>query len=82
MPAIGGIGKLTRAARTTKILKLAKETKILEKLGLITPNNLEDIVRHVAGKKILFDKLLFNFTKQVNDETLLYTTGKLARNDF
>ncbi|WP_338992873.1 hypothetical protein [Spiroplasma endosymbiont of Seladonia tumulorum] len=60
LPAIGGIGKLTRAARTTKILKLAKETKLLEKLGVITANNLEDVV----------------------NETLLYTIGKLARNDF
>ncbi|RUP70419.1 hypothetical protein D6D54_09710, partial [Spiroplasma poulsonii] len=45
LPAIGGIGKLTRAARTTRILKLAKETKLLEKLGVITANNLEDVVK-------------------------------------
>ncbi|MBW3059259.1 MAG: hypothetical protein CXB60_09630 [Spiroplasma poulsonii] len=82
LPAIGGVGKLTRAARTTRILKLAKETKILEKLGVITANNLEDVVRQVTGKKILSDKLIFDFTKQVNNETLLYTIGKLARNDF
>lgn len=82
LPAIGGVGKLTRAARTTRILKLAKETKILEKLGVITAKNLEDIVRQVAGKKILSDKLIFDFTKQANNETLLYTIGKLARNDF
>ncbi|WP_348736324.1 hypothetical protein [Spiroplasma endosymbiont of Ammophila pubescens] len=82
LPAIGGIGKLTRAARTTKILKLAKETKLLEKLGVITANNLEDVVRQVRGKKILSDKLIFDFTKQANNETLLYTIGKLARNDF
>ena len=98
LPAIGGVGKLTRAARTTKILKLAKETKILEKLGVITVKNLEDVVRQVTGKKILVvkeifnkkgllnkrlsDKLLFDFTKKVNNETLLYSIGKLARNDF
>ncbi len=83
LPAIGGIGKLTRAARTTRILKLAKETKLLEKLGVITANNLEDVVRQVTGKKILSDKLIFDFTKQANNnETLLYTIGKLARNDF
>ncbi len=51
LPAIGGVGKLTRAARTT-------------------------------GKKILSDKLIFDFTKQANNETLLYTIGKLTRNDF
>ncbi|UZQ30433.1 MAG: hypothetical protein OHM56_02545 [Spiroplasma phoeniceum] len=78
----GGIGKLTRAARTTRILKLAKETKLLEKLGVITANNLEDVGRQVTGKKILSDKLIFDFTKQANNETLLYTIGKLARNDF
>ncbi|AHF60804.1 hypothetical protein P344_02090 [Spiroplasma mirum ATCC 29335] len=84
LPAIGGVGKLIRAARTTKILKLAKDTKLLEKLGVITANNLEDVVKQVAGagKKILFDKLIFDFTKQVNNETLLYTIGKLARTDF
>ncbi|KAF0849835.1 hypothetical protein [Spiroplasma poulsonii] len=82
LPAIGGVGKLTRAARTTRILKLAKENKLLEKLGLITANNLEDIVSQVTGKKILSDKLIFDFTKQANNETLLYTIGKLARNDF
>ncbi len=36
----------------------------------------------VTGRKILSDKLLFDFTKQANNETLLYTIGKLARNDF
>ena len=72
----GGIAKLTRAAQTTKILKLAKETNILEKLGVITANNLEDVVRQDGGKKSLSYKLLFNFTKQVNNETLLYTIGK------
>ncbi len=82
LPAIGGVGKLTRAARTTRILKLTKETKILEKLGVITANNLEDIVKQVTGKKVLSDKLIFDFTKQANNETLLYTIGKLARNDF
>ncbi len=82
MPVIGGVGKLTRAARTTRILKLAKETKLLKKLGVITANNLEDVVRQVTGKKILSDKLIFVFTKQANNETLLYTIGKLARNDF
>lgn len=82
LPAIGGIGKLTRAARTTRILKLAKETKLLEKLGVITANNLEDVVKQVTGKKVLSDKLIFDFTKQANNETLLYTIGKLARNDF
>lgn len=91
LPALGGIGKLTRAARTTKILKLAKETKILEKLGVITAKNLEDIVKQVAGKRILVtgllnkklsSKLLFDFTKKVNNETLLHSIGKLARNDF
>ncbi|RUO85895.1 hypothetical protein, partial [Spiroplasma endosymbiont of Megaselia nigra] len=82
LPAIGGIGKLTRAARTTRILKLAKETKILEKLGVITANNLEDVVKQVRGKKVLSDKLIFDFTKQANNETLLYTIGKLAQNDF
>ncbi|KAF0850486.1 hypothetical protein [Spiroplasma poulsonii] len=82
LPAIGGIGKLTRSARTTRILKLAKETKLLEKLGVITANNLEDVVKQITGKKILSDKLIFDFTKQVNNETLLYTIGKLARNDF
>ncbi|UZQ29790.1 MAG: hypothetical protein OHM56_11750 [Spiroplasma phoeniceum] len=71
MPTIGGIGKLTRAVRTTRILKLAKETKLLEKLGVITANNLEDVVRQVTGKKILSDKLIFDFTKQTNNETLL-----------
>ncbi|WP_338991505.1 hypothetical protein [Spiroplasma endosymbiont of Seladonia tumulorum] len=81
-PAIGGVGKLTRAARTTRILKLAKETKLLEKLGVITANNLEDVVKQVTGKKILSSKLIFDFTKQANNETLLYTFGKLARNDF
>ncbi|WP_348735387.1 hypothetical protein [Spiroplasma endosymbiont of Ammophila pubescens] len=82
LPAIGGIGKLTRAARTTRILKLAKENKLLEKLGVITANNSEDVVRQVTGKKILSDKLIFDFTRQANNETLLYTIGKLARNDF
>ncbi|UZQ31030.1 MAG: hypothetical protein OHM56_05940 [Spiroplasma phoeniceum] len=82
LPAIGGIGKLTRAVRTTRILKLAKETKLLEKLGVITANNLEDVVRQVTGKKILSSKLIFDFTKQANNETLLYTIGKLAQNDF
>ncbi|WP_338992124.1 hypothetical protein [Spiroplasma endosymbiont of Seladonia tumulorum] len=82
LPAIGGVGKLTRAARTTRILKLAKETKLLEKLGVITANNLEDVVKQVTGKKILSDKLIFDFKKQANNETLLYTFGKLARNDF
>ncbi|QIA68948.1 hypothetical protein [Spiroplasma citri] len=82
LPAIGGIGKLTRAARITKVLKLAKETKLLEKLGIVTAKNLEDVVKQVAGKKILFNKLIFDFTKQANNETLLYTIGKLARNDF
>ncbi len=82
LPAMGGVGKLTRAARTTRILKLAKETKLLEKLGVITANNLEDVVRQVTGKKVLSDKLIFDFTKQANNETLLYTIGKLARNDF
>ncbi|UZQ29357.1 MAG: hypothetical protein OHM56_09225 [Spiroplasma phoeniceum] len=82
LPAIGGIAKLTRAARTTIILKLAKETKLLEKLGVITSNNLEDIVKQVTGKKFLSDKLIFDFTKQANNEILLYTIVKLARNDF
>ncbi|WP_374697009.1 hypothetical protein [Spiroplasma endosymbiont of Polydrusus formosus] len=82
LPAIGGVGKITRAARTTRILKLSKETKLLEKLSVITANNLEDVVRQVTGKKILSDKLIFDFTKQANNETLLYTIGKLARNDF
>ncbi|AXF95644.1 hypothetical protein [Spiroplasma phoeniceum] len=76
-PEIGGIGKLTRAARITKVLKLAKETKLLEKLGIVTAKNLEDVVRQVAGKKILFNKLIFDFTKQANNETLLYTIRKL-----
>ncbi len=56
LPAIGGMGKLTCEARTTQILKLAKENKILEKLGLITANNLEYAVKQVAGKKILLVK--------------------------
>jgi hypothetical protein len=64
LPALGGNGKLTRPARTTKILKLAKETKIHEKLGVITAKNLEDVVKQVAGKKILSNKLLFDFTKK------------------
>ncbi len=79
---IGGVGKLSRASRTTIILKLAKETKLLEKLGVITANNLEDVLIQVTGKKILSVKLLFDFTKQANNETLLYTIGKLARNSF
>ncbi len=82
LPAIGEVGKLTRAARTTIILKLAKETKLLEKLVVITANNLEDIVKQVTGKKILSDKLIFDFTKHANNETLLYKIGKLAQNDF
>ncbi|AXF95042.1 hypothetical protein [Spiroplasma phoeniceum] len=82
MPAIGGIGKLNSAARITKVLKLAKETKLLEKLGIVTAKNLEDVVRQVAGKKILFNKLIFDFTKQANNDILSYTIGKLARNDF
>ncbi len=82
LTAIGGAGKLTRADRTTSILKLAKETKLLEKLGVITANNLEDVVKQVTGKNILSDKLIFDFTKQANNETLLYTIDKLARNDF
>ncbi len=82
LPAIGGIGKLMRAARTTRILKLAKETKLLEKLGVIIANNLEDIVKQVTGKKVLSDKLIFYFTKQANNETLLYKIGKLVRNYF
>ncbi len=82
LPEIGGVGKLRRAARTTIILKLAKETKLLEKLGVITANNLEDVLIQVTGKKILSVKLLFDFTKQANNETLLYTIGKLARNSF
>ncbi|PQP77938.1 hypothetical protein C6B38_09270 [Spiroplasma sp. ChiS] len=64
---MGGIGKLTRAARITKVLKLAKETKLLEKLGIVTAKNLEDVVKQVAGKKILFNKLIFDFTKQANN---------------
>ncbi|UZQ30405.1 MAG: hypothetical protein OHM56_02385 [Spiroplasma phoeniceum] len=71
LPAIDDIGKLTRAERTTRILKLAKETKLLEKLGVISANNLEDVGRQVTGKKILSDKLIFDFTKQANNETLL-----------
>ncbi|WP_338954436.1 hypothetical protein [Spiroplasma endosymbiont of Polydrusus cervinus] len=82
LSAIGGVGKLTRAARTTRILKLAKETKLFEKLGVRTANNLEDVVRQFTGKNILSDKLIFYFTKQANNETLLHTIGKLARNDF
>ncbi len=82
LPAIGGVGKLTCAAWTTRILKLAKETKLLEKLGVITSNNLEDVVKQVIGKKILSDKLIFYFTKQAINETLLYTIVKLSRNDF
>ncbi|WP_374696850.1 hypothetical protein [Spiroplasma endosymbiont of Polydrusus formosus] len=78
LPEISGVGKLTRAARTTIILKLAKKTKLLEKLGVITTNNLEDVVRQVAGQKVLSDKLIFDFTKRANNETLLYTIGKLA----
>ncbi|UNF61658.1 hypothetical protein [Spiroplasma poulsonii] len=62
---------------TTRILKLAKETKLLEKLGVITANNLEDVVKQVTGKKILSDKLIFDFTKQVNNETfIIRLTGK------
>ncbi len=82
LPAIGSIGKLRHAACTTIILKLAKENKLLEKLGIITANNLEDVVRQVQNKKILSDKLIFYFTKNYNNETLLYTVGKLARHDF
>lgn len=82
LPSIGGVGKLTRAARVTRVLKLAKETKLLEKLGVITANNLEDVLTQVIGKKILSDKSLFDFTKKANNETLLYTIGKLAWNYF
>ncbi len=67
LPAIGGVGKLTRADKTTRILKLAKKTKLLEKLGVITANNLEDIVKQVTGKKVLSDKLIFYFAKNSNN---------------
>ncbi|WP_283271876.1 hypothetical protein [Spiroplasma sp. SV19] len=36
LPAVVGIGKLTRGYRTTKILKLAQNTKLLTKLGIRT----------------------------------------------
>ncbi|WP_374696954.1 hypothetical protein [Spiroplasma endosymbiont of Polydrusus formosus] len=42
--------KLTRAARITIILKLSKETKLLEKLGIITANNLGDVIKQITGK--------------------------------
>jgi hypothetical protein len=67
LPAIGGIGKLTHAVCTTKILKLVKETKLLKKLGVINANNLEDIAKQVTDKKVLSDKLIFDFTKQANN---------------
>ncbi len=72
LPAIGEVGKLTCAARTTIILKLAKETKLLEKLVVITANNLEDIVKQVTGKKVLSDKLIFDFTKQANSNSFIH----------
>ncbi|UZQ31122.1 MAG: hypothetical protein OHM56_06530 [Spiroplasma phoeniceum] len=43
---------------------------MLEKLGVITANNLEVVVRQFTGKNILSDKLIFDFTKQANNRLL------------
>lgn len=78
LPIFGGIGKVTRGARATKVLKLAQETKILEQWGVNSIRNLHLLTTELNGQKILTNKFLWNFTNDLNKETLLANISQLA----
>lgn len=85
LPGLGAIGKITRGYRTTKILKLAKETKILEKLGITNAKNLEHVLQQLTGKKIISDefKTIFDYsTIHPTKETVLNNLGFIAQRKF
>lgn len=78
LPIFGGIGKVNRGARTSKILKLAQETKILEQWGVNSVRNLHLLTAELKGQKILTNKFLWNFGNDLNKETVLANISTLA----
>lgn len=78
LPFFGGISKVTRGARATKVLKLAQETKILEQWGVNGVRNLHLLAAELKGQKILTNKFLWNFSNDLNKETLLANISALA----
>lgn len=83
-PAIGEMSKISRAYKATKILKLAKEHKIINYLGINTANNLEEIINQVSGQKIIIDKykLIYDYSKKPTKETIMSHLGFLTRKEF
>jgi len=64
-------GIVTRSFRTAKILRLAKNTKVLEKLGVAEARNIKEIIDRLSNTQLL--------TKEINGKKELFNFGKLNR---
>ena len=64
-------GIVTRGFRTAKILRLAKNTKVLEKLGVAETRNVKEIIDRLSNTQLL--------TKEINGKKELFNFGKLNR---
>lgn len=86
LPIAFNANTITRGYRTTKILKLAKSTKTLKKLGIQETNNIQQIINKLNNTKLLTDKIngkkqLFNFAK-MNREKVLQNIGFVTHESF
>lgn len=63
--------KVSRGYRTTKILRLAKDTKTLQKLGVDEVKNIQDVIKQLSNTSLL--------TKDINNKKQLFKFGKLNR---
>lgn len=71
LPIAFNANQITRGYRTTKILRLARETKTLEKLGVEDARNIKDLIDRLSNMQLL--------TKEINGKKQLFNFGKLNR---
>lgn len=86
LPASFNAGTVSRGFRTAKIIRLAKDTKTLAKLGVEDARNLQEIIDRLSNTQLLTreingKKQLFNFG-QLNREQVLQDIGFVAQETF
>lgn len=86
LPIAFNVNQITRGYRTTKILRLARNTKTLEKLGVEDARNIKDLIDRLSNTQLLTEKIngkkqLFNFGK-LNREQVLQDIGFVTQETF
>lgn len=71
LPASFNAGTVSRGFRTAKILRLAKNTKILSKLGVEDARNIREIIDRLSNTQLL--------TREINGKKQLFNFGNLNR---